>query len=127
MVESRKTIEHKIADWSTKPGPRYREQGPKSGEEFYCDILRNWYNEAVAQGTTLTVILDGTEGYLTSFIDEAFGRLAYEFGAENVRNLLIIESKLEPEWEKRIYGKTFSAWEERRREGKAPRTTKSID
>ncbi|MDE6449229.1 MAG: STAS-like domain-containing protein [Muribaculaceae bacterium] len=127
MAESTKTIVKRIADWALRPGPRFREQGPKSGEEFYCTRLKEWYEEAVDKGLTLTIDLDGTDGYLTSFIDESFGRLVYDFGRDNVEKTVIVKSDMEPEWLSRLMDKTYPAWEKRRIEGAAPRSTVSTD
>ena len=67
-------------------------------EEFYEDHLRLAYIEATSKGEMLEVDLDGTEGYATSFLDEAFGRLAEEFGAKNVLKKIEIISVEEPDW-----------------------------
>lgn len=127
MAEQNKIIEHRISDWAMRPGPRFREQGPKSGEEFYCDRLKGWFDEAVAQNAALVVVLDGTDGYLTSFIDESFGRLVYEYGRDRVEKVLTVISTTEPEWLKRLNDKTFPLWEQRRKDNDAPRMTKPID
>jgi hypothetical protein len=45
---------------------------------------------------TITINLDGTEGYPTSFLEEAFGGLAREFGADLVLGRLQFVSLEEP-------------------------------
>lgn len=46
------------------PGPRYREQGACSGEEFRNDVLIPQVREAPARGQTLSVELEDAEfGY----------------------------------------------------------------
>jgi hypothetical protein len=66
------TTEIKIArDFSTKPVGRYRADGPHTGEAFREDILI----PALEKGDNVVVILDGTEGYPSSFLEEAFGGL----------------------------------------------------
>lgn len=114
-----------VADFSLRPGPRYCEQGKFSGEEFYDHFLKSWFEEAINSNSSLEVILDGTDGYLTSFIDESFGRLVFDFGLNEVKSRLIVISKLEPEWLNRLENKTFPAWSERRKKGDAPKHTKS--
>lgn len=116
-------ISRKIVDFSMRPGPRFRNQGSSSGEEFYCDYLKYWFEEALQQHKILIVTLDGTDGYLTSFIDEAFGRLVYDFGIEKVRENLRVVSDLEPEWITRLNEKTYPLWEDRRKNQQAPRIT----
>jgi hypothetical protein len=63
-----KTI--KVSDRYTCPGPRYIKLGPSSGEEF-----KNWLIKELENDTELTVDLDDTEGYGSSFLEEAFGGL----------------------------------------------------
>lgn len=57
--------------FSKHPGPRYVRQGPDSGE-----LLRRRLNQILSEvkGTVL-VDLDGTTGFGSSFLDEAFGGL----------------------------------------------------
>ena len=84
-------------DFSKLPGPRYRTQGPGSGEEFLESLLRPAFQQASRAGTEVTVQLDGVKyGYPTSFLEEAFGGLAREFGAERVLETLRLESAAEP-------------------------------
>lgn len=65
-------------DFSRTPGPRYRVEGDFSGEEFREQVLRNHVLQAINTGEKLTIDLDGTEGYGTSFLEEAFGGLIRE-------------------------------------------------
>ena len=44
----------------------------------------------------LIVDLDGAAGYATSFLEEAFGGLAREFGSQAVSNTLELKSNDEP-------------------------------
>ena len=79
------------------PGPRYREQGPGSGQQFLEEHLRPAFEKARKTGEHVTVQLDGVKyGYPTSFLEEAFGGLAREFGIEPVRETLSFESHVEP-------------------------------
>lgn len=117
----------RVLDFSQRPGPRLKEQGKHSGEEFYDSSLNEWFKEALSSDRTLVVILDGTDGYLTSFIDEAFGRLVYDYGLSKVKNNLKIISNFEPEWLSRLESRTFPIWEERRRNGEAPKHTLAIN
>jgi phosphomannomutase len=72
------------------PGARYYTDGPKSGEEFYEKHLKIEFLNALEQNVKLKIILDGTDGYASSFLNEAFSLLGNEFGAEKVWNNLII-------------------------------------
>ena len=122
-MEEQKQVVKRVADFSQSPGPRFMEQGASSGEQFYNEALSKWFKEALSQGKTLVVVLDGTYGYLTSFLDESFGRLVYYNSADTVRNNLKIVSQVEPEWIRLLNDKTFVNWEKRRLEGEAPRIT----
>ena len=58
------------------PGPRYREQGAYSGEEFRDDVLIPRVREAAARGQALRVELEDTEfGYPCGWLEEVFGGL----------------------------------------------------
>lgn len=80
------------------PGARLYSDGEKSGQEFFDLLLRNSFLEAVAQNVKLKVILDGTEGYPSSFLNEAFSLLGNEFGADEVWQRLIIVSDEVPKF-----------------------------
>lgn len=83
-------------DFSVSPGPRYVSEGPFSGELFRETILNPRFTEALQKGEKLTVNLDGTLGYGTSFLEEAFGGLARIHGEEIVQKNLEIISAEEP-------------------------------
>lgn len=56
--------------FSDTPGGRYKRLGPYSGEEFR-DVLV----DLLSKNEEVEVVLDGTEGYGSSFLEEAFGGL----------------------------------------------------
>lgn len=79
----------RVAKDFPNPGGRFRVMGPESGEEFRDRLaakLRESGNEPVA------VILDGVEGYGSSFLEEAFGGLIRLklFSVEELRRRLKI-------------------------------------
>ena len=58
------------------PGPRYREQGACSGEQFREDVLIPQVRKSLARGETLLVELeDARFGYPTGWLEEVFGGL----------------------------------------------------
>lgn len=58
------------------PGPRYREQGACSGEEFRDDVLIPRVREAATRTETLRVELEDAEfGYPSGWLEEVFGGL----------------------------------------------------
>src|SRR5690606_36087113 len=105
------------------PGPRYCNQGDYSGEDFYHVILNPKFAEAFEESKKLVVDLDSTAGYASSFLDEAFGNLVYDFRLENVTKFLEIISKQEPDWKDMIINEVFNDWESRRISDKSPRKT----
>lgn len=62
-------------DYSKTPGARYEREGSYSGEKFRTEILLPNLKKAVEQDCLLEVVLDGTAGFGTSFLEEAFGGL----------------------------------------------------
>lgn len=112
-----------IADYSKSPGPRYCRQGDDSGEDFYHKILNEKFKNAFEQKLELEVNLDGPDGYASSFLDEAFGNLVFDFGLENVQSRVKITSNEEPEWIEMIKKETFKEWEKRRKDNQSPKKT----
>ena len=66
-------------DFASTPGARYKADGPYSGEEFRERCLEPLFQDVNDQ-SKIVIILDGTEGYATSFLEEAFGGLARKYG-----------------------------------------------
>lgn len=58
-------------DFSTEPGGRFLTDGPASGQRFRDEML----SPALSEGEHVLVVLDGVEGYGSSFLEEAFGGL----------------------------------------------------
>jgi hypothetical protein len=86
-------------DFSKTPGFRYRGQSPTtSGQQFREEILEPKYLEAVSKKEKLQVILDGTDGYLTSFLEESFGGLQRNHLKSNVLDSIEIISNEERHW-----------------------------
>ena len=89
-------IKIKIAtDFSQTPGPRLKEEGSFSGEEFYEQILKPKYLEAKGKDKKLFVDLDGTYGYGTSFLERSFGGLVREYGKDPIERI-IFKSEEDP-------------------------------
>jgi len=75
-------------EFTTKPGPRYIEEGEFSGELFRTLHLVPAFDLAVASKEKLVIDLNGTEGYATSFLEEAFGGLARTYGEAKVAAII---------------------------------------
>ena len=81
-------------DFSVTPGPRYQTQGSFSGESFREKVLM----PALSKNDKVKIVLDGTEGYGSSFIDEAFGGLVRVHGLDKSSLLerIVIVSEEDP-------------------------------
>lgn len=112
-----------VIDFTEYPGPRYDNQGPESGEKFYVEKLNPLFNKCYSEDKLLVVNLDGTAGFASSFLDEAFGQLTYDFGADTLEMNLLIESTDEPEWPRMIKEETIPQWQKRREQGLTPKAT----
>lgn len=120
----REVVKLKIrSDYNEYTGPRYCSQGASSGEEFYHTLLNASFVKAYQKDQSLVVDLDDTAGYLSSFLDEAFGNLIFDFSAEIIRPRLKIISIQEPDWETMILNEVFSDWEKRRLNDVPPKKT----
>jgi hypothetical protein len=85
-----------LRDFADTPGPRSREEGEHSGEQFLEEILLPKFEEALRTNQKLTVDLDGTEGYATSFLEASFGGLARKYDTPRVLGVVQIKSDDEP-------------------------------
>ena len=83
-------------DFTDAPGARFREDGDKSGQEFYEDLLKPKFDKAVEEKVKLIVNLDNTWGYASSFISGSFGKLSQEYGSDVVLSTLEMISNDEP-------------------------------
>jgi hypothetical protein len=112
-----------LKDFTEYPGLRHCSISEKSGEEFYHEILNNKFYDAITQNEKLVVNLDNTGGFASSFLDEAFGNLVFDFSLEKVKHNIEVISFQEPHWEEMIFDKTFIEWENRRKQNKNPKVT----
>jgi len=90
---------YRIADeYSKTPGSRYISEGEYSGEDFRKNHLTKIIKEHINSGTEIIIDLDGTAGYSSGFLEEAFGGLIREekFEFKEVIRILKIRSKEEP-------------------------------
>lgn len=114
-------------DFNRRPGLRTHTITPgNSGEDFYHKVLNAKFYEAYSQGGKLTVNLDDTAGYPPSFIDESFGRLTYDFGADIVKSTLIIISNDEEIWKSTIFDSVLSKWQKRRTNNEYPKMSEGF-
>jgi len=65
-------------EYTITPGARYKKDGAFSGEDFREKYLEPLFS--TGDKSKITIILDGTMGYATSFLEESFGGLVRKFG-----------------------------------------------
>lgn len=82
--------------YTDTPGPRYRRQGDFSGEQFREEHLENLFNSYKMNHEPIEIDLDGTFGYPTSFLEEAFGGLARIHPESEVLNAFIFIAREQP-------------------------------
>lgn len=83
-----------VIDFTDDPGADLRLRSKNSGQEFYEDYLKPAFEDC----DTLTVYLDGTRGYASSFLRQCFGSLVTDFGYDRVKSSVTIVSNEEPHW-----------------------------
>ena len=84
-------------DFSKLPGARFRSDGKDSGEQFYEEKLKPMWKKIEKTDDILTLNLDGTLGYASSFISEVFTRLVKDFkDVDRIKKKLNIISNDEP-------------------------------
>lgn len=103
-------------DYSRCPGARYESEGDYSGERFRKELLLPRLKEAIKAGVKLEVVLDGSAGYSTSFIEESFGGLIRSDGLtlQEVKDNIIIISEEDPSYIDDINDYWEHAWQNRR-------------
>lgn len=91
-------------DFNGRPGGRFPWEGDHSGEEFRETVLRQRYEEALSKNLQLVVDLDGTSGYASSFLEEAFGGMIRKRYAEkhDLLSRLTVVSEAQPKWKERV-------------------------
>lgn len=83
------TLKINIAnDFSRYPGGRKISQGQYSGEEFLNTLLKPKFEEALSNGTKVVILLDGTEGYGSSFLEEVFGGIVRNYPEVDINKFL---------------------------------------
>ena len=100
-------------DYTRCPGARFESEGDYSGERFRNEFLAPKLKEAIKTGVKLEVVLDGSAGYSTSFIEESFGGLIRtdRFTLQEVKDNIIIISDEDPSYAEDINAYWEHAWE----------------
>lgn len=90
------------ASFSAEPKGRYFLDGDESGQAFRERVLV----PALAEAEIVRVVLDGTEGYGSSFLDEAFAGLLREhsFTAQDFARRIQLVSEDDPSFLDEVMG-----------------------
>lgn len=80
-----------LKQFSDEPIGRFPEDGPDNGQRFRLELLV----PALEQNQYVFIDLDGTEGYGSSFLEEAFGGLVrkHRYSAEELEARLSFKSE----------------------------------
>ena len=82
-----------VRDFARYPGPRYRDDGPFSGQQFREEVLAPRLRQSILNRSELVVLIDGVAGYGSSFLEEAFaGLLRHGFSYDQIRSHLVIHA-----------------------------------
>jgi len=86
------TLINVAEQFSKYPAGRFLSDGPYSGQRFRDEVLVPALE--ASQTTSVLVVLDGTLGYGSSFLEEAFGGLVRRkgFKAEDLTKRLAIQA-----------------------------------
>ena len=62
---------------------------------------------------------------MSSFLDEAFGNLVFDFGIDMIKDKVSFISNEEPEWIDMLIDDTYPEWEKRRNKKVLPKITQT--
>ena len=110
-------IKIKVLDFTEYPGVRYIGQGDDTGEQYYYEHIKPSFENCIKENKILVVDLDDTAGYASSFLDECFGNLVYDFDYDQIKKRLKIISTQEPDWIEVIFEETLPEWLKKKNEG----------
>lgn len=88
-------------DFTPEPYGRYPSDGKHNGTEF----RDHWLAPSLKEFNVVTIIMDGAEGYGSSFLDEAFGGLVKlsHYSATELHAKLLFVSNDDPSLEVEIW------------------------
>ena len=92
--------------FSRTPGARLRRHGPHSAQELREEHLAPLIKDCVRKHLTLSVSLDGVEGFAASFLEEAFAGLVRCEGIlkEDLQRTLEVTSQEIPSYRDEVLG-----------------------
>lgn len=105
----------RVLDFTEAPGPRFINQGKHSGEQFYVDVLNGKMAQCIKENRDMDVLLDGTAGYPSSFLDQAFGELVYDFTKTVVEQRVHIVTVVNRRRKIKLENETYPQWEIKRK------------
>ncbi len=104
-------------DFSRIPGARFPEEGDYSGQEFRNNVLLPKLKYAISAHEKLKVILDGTAGLGTSFLEESFGGLIRidNISYSDIMNTIVLISDEDEDYIEEINQYLSEAYEQKNR------------
>lgn len=104
-------------DFSRIPGARFPEEGDYSGQEFRNNVLLPKLKHAISAHEKLKVILDGTAGLGTSFLEESFGGLIRidNISYSDIMNTIVLISDEDEDYIEEINQYLSEAYEQKNR------------
>lgn len=98
-------------EFSSTPGFRTKEEGPFPAVDFRDNLLYPRLKDAIENNDILMVDLDGSAGYGTSFLEEAFGGLIREckLSYQDIKAHLQLKSDDDPSYIDEINGYLYDA------------------
>jgi hypothetical protein len=94
-------------DFTKTPGPRGKEDGKYSGEEFYERFLLPKFKEALERKKKVEINLNHLFGLPSSFLSASFGKLSTKYSSKIVLDSLEFISDSDITKEKVEYAITF--------------------
>ena len=86
----------KLAEFTDTPLFRTRDDGDKSGEEYFDEILKSAFEEALKSHSHLIIDLDGLKFLASPFLRTSVGTLVQVFGLPQVKNTIAFRSLRAP-------------------------------
>jgi hypothetical protein len=86
----------KLSEFTDTPLFRTRDDGEKSGEQYYDEILKDAFENAIRSGSHLVLDLDGLKFLASPFLRTSVGALVEHFGLASVKSTIDFRSQRAP-------------------------------
>ena len=86
----------KLAEFTDTPLFRTRDDGDKSGEQYFDEVLRDAFEKAAKIGAHLVLDFDGLKFLASPFLRTSVGALVERFGIDKVKKTIDFRSLRAP-------------------------------